>query len=187
MSKTLTLLASSIVFIAGIANARNTISTKINPLDTACFSSLEREGPIFISLSLDFDNPRRAGFIQYKNGPRIPLKFLSYEDLTAPGARLISYSFTYAEIVNKKRTGYYTYTWQGGDVPSLVYLSKNRKKDTISELTLAHTTQTHQAMNAIGPNQIYWMVMKANNTQRFPPITTKAGRIGRPVVTQTTY
>lgn len=29
------------------------------------------------------------------------------------------------------------------------------KKDTISELTLAHTTQTHQAMNAIGQNQIF--------------------------------
>lgn len=128
MSKMLTHLASSIVFIAGIANASDTISTKKNTLDTACFSSLEKEGPIFISLSLDFDNPRRAGFIQYKNDPRIPLKFLSYEDLTAPGARLISYSYTYAEIVNKKITGYYTYTWQGGDVPSLVYLSKNRKK-----------------------------------------------------------
>lgn len=70
MSRMLTLLASSIVSIAGITNASNTISTKKNPLDTACFSSLEKDGPIFISLSLDFDNPRRAGFIQYKKWPQ---------------------------------------------------------------------------------------------------------------------
>lgn len=44
---------------------------------------------------------------------------------------------------------------------------RTEKKFITSDLTLAHITQTHQAMNATGLNQIYWIVMKANNDPAF--------------------
>lgn len=119
MTKRITRLVCVIIF--SISHATNSqANNKSNNIIfyTDCYSSNQNGKIIFLEFTSPEDK-HHDSYVQYINQPKIFLKFISYKSFSIPGARVDIDSYTYAEIINKKITGHYIYTWQmGGNTKS---------------------------------------------------------------------
>jgi len=121
-------LACFLIYLASLsANSQENLIAEIDKIRADCYSSKENGEFIFITLGL-FNEERLGGFIQHNNGPAFRLKYLYPEYIDMTGSNNDSQSLTYAEMMNNKMTGYYTYTWYRGDSPMLKYHSKKKNK-----------------------------------------------------------
>ena len=123
----LTGLTSALIVITAHASAPSVTSeNRINETNTYCFSAMGDKKPIFISLTLP-QGPLRNGYVKYNNGASIPLKYSSYYNIAFSG-KTKDFEHIYSEIINRKKTGYYSfYLYQDG-ITVLRYFSKKTKK-----------------------------------------------------------
>ena len=109
------------------ANSRENPTAEIDKIRPDCYSSREKNEFIFITIGL-FNDRHLGGFVQHNNGPIIHLRYLYPEYIDMTGSNNDSQSHTYAEMMNNKMTGYYTYTWYRGDSPMLEYRPKKKNQ-----------------------------------------------------------
>ncbi|WP_145985881.1 hypothetical protein [Aquitalea magnusonii] len=128
MLRILTIAAIFLLAItAHAAQSQENPTAEIDKIRHDCYSSREKNEFIFITFGL-FDDRHLGGFVQHNNGPIIHLRYLYPEYVDMTGAGNDTESHTYAEMMNNKISGYYTYTWYRGDSPKLKYHSKKKNK-----------------------------------------------------------
>jgi hypothetical protein len=132
MSKKLTILSSTLVFIASFPTSSQ--GSSIYELEISvptCFSARDKNEVIFINFNL-FRDQQNTGEAQHNNGPKRRLKYLYSEDIGREKSKIYGEADmqTYAEIMNNKMTGYYIYTVYMKAPPStdVVYFSKKKNK-----------------------------------------------------------
>ncbi|WP_374555140.1 hypothetical protein [Aquitalea pelogenes] len=159
----LRILTIAAIFLLAItahsAQSQKNPTAEIDKIRPDCYSSREKNEFIFITLGL-FNDRRLGGFVQHNNGPIIHLRYLYPEYIDMTGSNNDSQSHTYAEMMNNKMTGYYTYTWYRGDSPMLEYRPKKKINRIFSDSTQARTTQKYLTLHATGPNQIDYQKKK---------------------------
>ena len=136
MEQNFTQLACLLVALSTFsANSQENLTAEIDKLGASCYSSREKNELIFITLVL-FNDERLGGYVKHNNGPVFRLKYLYPEYIDMTGSNNDSQSITYAEMMNNKMTGYYTYTWYRGDTPALEYRPKKKNQSYSLRLDL---------------------------------------------------
>ncbi|NWK78180.1 hypothetical protein [Aquitalea sp. LB_tupeE] len=136
MLRILTIAAIFLLAItAHAAQSQENQTTEIDKLGATCYSSREKNEFIFITFVL-FNDERLGGYAKHNNGSVFRLKYLYPEYVDMTGAGNDTESHTYAEMMNNKMTGYYTYTWYRGDTPALEYHPKKKSQSYYLRLDL---------------------------------------------------
>ncbi|WP_287879529.1 hypothetical protein [Aquitalea sp.] len=136
MPRRLTIAATFLFAItAHAAQSQENPTMEIDKLGATCYSSREKKEFIFTTLVL-FNDKRLGGYAKHNNGTVFRLKYLYPEYVDMTGAGNDSQSHTYAEMMNNKMTGYYTYTWYRGDTPALEYRPKKKSQSYSLRLDL---------------------------------------------------
>ncbi|WP_374555138.1 hypothetical protein [Aquitalea pelogenes] len=129
MLRKITGLASALIATTAHASVpAATSENRINRTNTYCFSAMGDKKPIFISLILP-QGPRRDVYVQYNNGAKIRLKYSNHKDITVKEGKFKNYRYVYTEIINKKKTGFYSFYLHGDGLSVFNYVHRKGPKE----------------------------------------------------------